>query len=153
MTNVIVDQESEDPLVSFNFMLEIQGQVTGFFTEVGGLGSTTETTDHAVVTPTGQQVIKKVPGRLKWEDMTFKRGITTNMDIWEWRKMVEQGMVEGARRNGSVVMYNQAGEEVARWNFQRAWPASISGPAPKSDSNDIGVEELKVVHEYIERVN
>lgn len=152
MPGVAINNE-EDPLVSFNFSLEVQGQITGFFTEVSGLGSETEVTEHLVVTPNGQQVVKKVPGRLKWENITLKRGITSNMDIWDWRKMVEDGDVEGARRNGSIVMYDQTGSEVARWNFEKAWPSKVSGPQPKADSNEIGVEEVQLVHEYTQRVS
>ena len=147
----IVDTGSEDPLVGFNFGLEVQGVITGYFTEVTGLGSTTEVAEHQIVGKNGQQVFRKVPGRLTWDDMVFKRGITTNMDIWSWRKQVEDGDVNGARKNGSVMMYNQAGEEVARWNFESAWPSKVTGPAPKTDSNDLVVEELTVVHEYIKR--
>ena len=147
----IVDTGSEDPLVGFNFGLEVQGVITGYFTEVTGLGSTTEVAEHQIVGKNGQQVFRKVPGRLTWDDMVFKRGITTNMDIWTWRKQVEDGDVNGARKNGSVMMYNQAGEEVARWNFESAWPSKVTGPAPKTDSNDLVVEELTIVHEYIKR--
>jgi phage tail-like protein len=144
--------DEEDPLVSFNFAIEVQDEVAGFFTEVSGLGSETEATEHLVVGPNGQQVVKKVPGRLKWEDITLKRGITSNMDIWDWRKKVEEGDVVGARRNGSIVMYDQTGGEVARWNFENAWPSKVSGPQPKSDSGDIGIEEMIIVHEYITRI-
>ena len=61
--------------------------------------------------------------------------------------------VEGARRDGSIVMYDQQLKEVARWNFERAWPVKVTGPQPKADSNEIGVEELTLAHEYIERVS
>jgi phage tail-like protein len=151
MASTIVDTATEDPLVAFNFAIEVQDQVTGYFTEVSGLGSETEVAEHLVVGKTGQQVVKKVPGRLKWQDITLKRGITSNMDIWDWRKMVEEGNVTEARRNGSIVMYDQMGNEVARWNFENGWPSKVSGPQPKSDSNDLSVEELVIVHEYIAR--
>lgn len=141
----------EDPLVAFNFMIEVQDQIKGFFTECSGLGSTTEVTEHLVVGKNGQQVVKKVPGRLKWDDIVLKRGVTSSMDIWDWRKMVEEGKVLEARKNGSIVMLDQTGTEVARWNFERGWPSKVSGPQPKSDGNDISVEELTIVHEYIVR--
>ena len=147
-----VTDTSEDPLVSFNFAIDIQGEISGFFTEVSGLGSEHEIIEHKVMTASGQEVVKKLPGRLKWDSITLKRGITSNLDIWSWRKQVEDGNVEGARRNGSIIMYDQTGSEIARWNFEKAWPSKVSGPAPKSDSNEIGVEELKIEHEYIERV-
>jgi phage tail-like protein len=143
----------EEPLVSFNFGVEVMGKVVGYFTEVSGLGSETEVTEHKVVGPSGQQVVRKVAGRLKWDNITLKRGITSNLDIWNWRKEVELGNVDAARANGSIIMYDQTGSEVARWNFEKAWPSKCSGPSPKADSNEIGVEELIIVHEYIERVS
>jgi phage tail-like protein len=156
MTNVLSldrsDSLSEDPLVAFNFALEVQGQIAGFFTEISGLGSETEVAEHLVVTPGGQQVVKKVPGRLKWSDITLKRGITSDMMLWDWRQMVENGNVEGSRRNGSVVMFDQSGGEIARWNFEKGWPSKIEGPAPKSDSSDLAIEDMTIVHEYIARV-
>jgi len=151
MASVISDNEV-DPLVAFNFALEVQGIITGFFTEVSGLGSETEVTEHKVMGPGGIQIVKKVPGRLKWEDITLKRGITANMDAVNWRKSVEQGNVSSARKNGSIVMFDQESNEVARWNFVEGWPSKMSGPQPKADSSDIGIEELVITHSYIERV-
>jgi len=142
----------ELPLVGFHFSLDFQGKVAGYFTEVSGLGSETELIEQKYVTPKGLQVVLKIPGRLKWENITLKRGITSSMDIWIWRKEVEDGNVEKSRRNGSIIMYDQTLKPVAQWNFERAWPVKVSGPQPKSDSNEISVEELTVAHEYITRV-
>jgi phage tail-like protein len=65
---------------------------------------------------------------------------------------VEDGKVDSARRDGSVIMFDQTLKEVARWNFERGWPMKVTGPQPKADSNEIGVEELTIAHEYIRRV-
>jgi phage tail-like protein len=65
--------------------------------------------------------------------------------------MVEDGNVSGARKNGSIIMYDQEGTPVARWNFERGWPSKCSGPSVKADGNEIVVEELTIVHEYIKR--
>ena len=141
-----------DPLVGFHFQLDLGGVVAGYFTEISGLGSENEVIEHKVVNDKGLEVVMKIPGRLKWEDITLKRGITSTMDAWDWRKEVEDGDVDRARRDGSIVMYDQQLNEVARWNFERAWPVKISGPQPKSDSNEIGIEEMVLTHEYITRV-
>ncbi len=141
----------EDPLVSFNFGLELEGAATGYFKEVSGLGSETEVQEHTVVSESGQQIVRKVPGRLKWGDITLKRGITSNLDIWDWRKEVENGTVSKARKNISVVMFDQEGKEVARWNISNAWPSKVDGPSLSADSNDIVMEELTIVHDFIER--
>jgi phage tail-like protein len=148
-----VDTSREDPLISHHFMLDVGGKITGYFTEASGLGSETEVVEHKVINEKGVEVVIKVPGRLKWGDITLKRGITSNMDLWNWRKMVEDGDVKGARINGSIVMFDQELSEKARWDFLNAWPSKLTGPAPKADSNEIGIEELVLVHEYIVRKN
>jgi phage tail-like protein len=144
--------DREDPLVGFHFAVDVQGVVTGFFTECSGLGSEHEVIEHKVVTESGNEVVMKLPGRLKWENIVLKRGITSNMDVWDWRKQVEDGDVQGARRDGSIIMFDHLLQPVARWNFERAWPLKVTGPQPKSDSNEIGVEEMTLAHEYITRV-
>jgi len=140
-----------DPLVGFHFQLDLGGVVAGYFTEISGLGSENEVVEHKVVEG-GKQKVQKIPGRLKWGDITLKRGITAQMDIWTWRKQVEDGMVDAARTNGSIIMLDQELTPVAQWDFENAWPSKVSGPQVQSDSNNYGVEELTIVHEYIVRV-
>lgn len=146
------DALSSDPLVAFNFGVEVSGVLTGYFTEAAGLGSESEVVEHKIVGHGDKEAVRKIPGRLKWGDITLKRGITANMDMWDWRKMVEEGKVATARKDGSIVMYDQAGVEVARWNFTAGWPSKVNGPSVKSDGNEVGVEELTIVHEGIKRI-
>jgi len=145
-----IDTEREDVLVGFHFALDVQGVIKGYFTEVSGIGSESEVGEQKVVKD-GKQVVLKVPGRLKWGNITLKRGLTSSMDLWKWRKMIEDGDVKSARKNGSIIMFNQKLDAVAQWDFKNAWPSKITGPAPKSDSNELVVEEMEIVHEYIVR--
>jgi phage tail-like protein len=143
---------NELPVVGFHFSLELQGKVTGYFTECSGIGSEHEVVEHKVVTPDGHQKVMKIPGRLKWGDITLKKGVTSSMEIWEWRKKVEDGQVDAARCNGSITMFDQRLTPVAQWDFEGAWPTKVSGPTPKADGNEVGLEELTIAHEYIKRV-
>jgi phage tail-like protein len=157
MANTITQERNspttEDPLPAFNFKIDVTGKMTGFFTEISGIGSEHEIIEHKVMTSAGQEVVKKIPGRLKWNDITLKRGITSNMDAWEWRKQVETGGIQDARFPGSIYMLNQKGDPVAQWDFLNGWPSKVSGPAPKADGNEVGVEEFTIVVEYISRVS
>jgi phage tail-like protein len=146
-----VDTSREDPLVGFHFALDVQGTVKGYFTEVSGIGSESEIAEQKVVSEKGVQVVLKVPARLKWGDITLKRGLTSSLDLWKWRKQIEDGDVKGARKNGSIIMFDQSLKPIAQWDFKNAWPSKITGPAPKSDGNDIQLEEMTIVHEYIVR--
>ena len=143
----------EDPLVGFHFGVEVQDVLADlYFTECSGLGSEHEVIEQKLVGDKGTEIVYKIPGRLKWENITLKRGITSKIDIWEWRKKIEEGQVDDNRHDGSVTMYNQNRDPVARWEFKRAWPSKVTGPQPKADSNELGIEELTITHEYIERV-
>ncbi len=141
----------EDPLVGFMFRLDIGDKLAGFFTECGGIGSENEVIDHKVVDTIGHEIIRKIPGRLKWNDVTLKRGITSNMQIYDWRQTVVEGDTTGARTNCSIHMLDREYNDLAVWNFTNAWPSKVSGPAIKSDSNEIGIEEVTIVHEGMER--
>lgn len=142
----------KDPLVSAWFGVEFQGQVAGAFRECTGLGSENDVVDYKASGPKGEFVMKKVPGRMKWNDITLKRGITDTMDMWKWRQKVEEGKVEEARKNGSIIMFNQQSQEIARWDFVNAWPSKITGPTANAGTNDVAIEELAITHEGYKRV-
>jgi phage tail-like protein len=142
-----------DPLIGFNFRLEIEGKLAGYFTEASGIGSEHEIVEHKAVDDSGHEIVQKIPGRLKWENVTLKRGITDAMDIWDWRKLVEDGKMGDARTNCSIIMMDRNYEDVARWDFVNAWPSKVSGPSVKSDSNEFGVEEVTLVHEGMMRAS
>ena len=143
----------KDPLVSAWFGVEFQGQVVGAFRECTGLGSENEVVEYKASGPKGEHIVKKVPGRLKWNNITLKRGITDAMDMWKWRKLVEQGKIGEARKNGTITMYNQQGDAVAKWNFTNAWPSKLTGPGANAANNEVAIEEMELTHEGYERVN
>jgi phage tail-like protein len=139
-------------LVSAWFGVEFQQGVTGAFRECTGLGSENQVVEYKASGPKGEFIIQKVPGRMKWNDITLKRGITDAMDMWQWRKLVEQGNVDQARKNGSITMYDQTGKPLARWNFVNAWPSKLTGPSANANNNEVAIEELVITHEGYERV-
>ena len=146
--------DREDPLVAFKFGLEIEGKLSGFFTSVNGIGSESEVIEHKIVNPdTGETIIQKLPGRMAWTDVTLKRGVTSSIDIWEWRQQVVDGKVDDARTNCSVTAYNQANEEIARWNLDNAWPSKVVGPEMDSGSQDYMIEEVTIVHDGMARAS
>lgn len=142
---------STDPLVGFSFSLDVQGTVAGYFQEISGLGSENEIVENKVVTETGIQVIQKLPGRLKFTDVTLKRGVTGSMDIWDWRKKVELGDIGGARKNATITMYDQALAPVAKWNLVRCWPTKVSGPSMNSETSGAAIEEVSITFEEMTR--
>ena len=142
---------TEDPLLGFNFLLEIEGAIAGYFTECTGVGSEHEIVEHKVVDKTGKEIVRKIPGRLTWTDVTLKRGITSNLEIWKWREFVVKGDMQAARHPITITMLDRTYQPVATWHFSNAWPSAVSGPSFKSDDNNFGVEEVTLVHEGMYR--
>ena len=145
------DPITEDPLLGFNFMLELEGAVAGYFSECSGIGSENEIVEQKVVDKQGHEIVRKIPGRLKFTDINLKRGITSDLKIWEWRDQIVKGTVKDARKNCSITMLSRDYQPVAVWHFTNAWPSKVTGPNLKADSNDIGVEEVTLVHEGMYR--
>jgi phage tail-like protein len=139
------------PLTTFNFFVELDGVNLGFFKECSGVDSETEIIEHKEITPEGKMVIRKVPGAMKWADITLKKSIDAAKDLWDWRKQVETGDVDNARRNGSVVMVDHKGGEVARWNFFDGWPSKWKGADLNAGENNVAIEEITITHEGLER--
>jgi phage tail-like protein len=140
-----------DPLIGYQFGIEVGGMVKGYFAEVDGIGSESEVVEHKVSID-GKEMVQKMPGRLKWNDVTLNRGITDNLEIWFWRQLVVDGDVKGARRNCSILMYDRNAKVAARWDFVNAWPSKVSFRDVKADSNDFAIEEMVIVHEGMKRV-
>lgn len=142
----------KDPFVSAFFSIDFGGKIKGAFREVSGLGSETEVVEEKSAGTDGRPILKKIPGRMKFTNVTLKRGITGSMDMWEWRKQIEKGDVAGARLNGSIVMHAANGDPIARWNLVNAWPSKLTGPSANATNNEVGIEELELVHEGYERM-
>lgn len=151
MAGTTSDAMTGDPVVSFNFEIDIQGIITGFFSSVSGLGGSTEVTEQLIVGASGVQIVRKIPGRFEGAEITLKRAITANMDAWAWRKMIVDGNISEARKNGTIKMLDQAGDPVAQWDFTMAWPSKIDVDSADSGSSSVMQETITVVYEELTR--
>ena len=91
-------------------------------------------------------VSARVPGTV------VRVAVTDNLQVWEWRALVEEGKMKDARKNCSILLFDRNYSTAARWDLTNAWPSKVSGPSFKSDSNEYAVEEITLVHEGMKRV-
>ena len=136
-----------DPFFNFNFLVEIDGIARAAFHEVSGFDSTIDVIEHREggdnTTP------RKLPGITKHSNIVLKWGMTDDQDLYRWHRDTVRGNVQ--RRNGSIVLLDRRGQEVARWNFFNAWPAKWDGPDFNAEGNDVAIETLELAHEGVER--
>ncbi|NLT55644.1 MAG: phage tail protein [Actinomycetales bacterium] len=140
-----------DLLTTFAFTLEIDSVEMATFKKCSGIESETEIVEFKEATKEGRMIIRKAPGAMKWSDITLERRIDNSASLWQWRKQVVDGDIDGARRNGSIVVKDSTNAEVARWNFEAGWPSKYSGADFDAGANDIAVEKMVITHEGLTR--
>jgi phage tail-like protein len=121
-----VQAQAPPPAEGCFFALEIEGFISASFAFADGLGS--QTLPH-----NDETGIVKLPGRTKWGDIELKRGVDTDKSLYEWRRMVEEGDIANARKNGTVTLLGESRTPIARWTFENAWPSklTVSGSADR----------------------
>jgi phage tail-like protein len=128
-----------DPQGNYNFHVEVGGISRAAFHEATGLDSSVDVIEHREggwnLSP------RKLPGQTKHANIVLKWGLSTDRELVDWHQRIVEGEID--RRDG---------EEVARWNFVRAWPAKYTGPAFNAEGNDVAIETLEIAHEGVRRV-
>jgi phage tail-like protein len=136
-----------DPFGGYNFRVEIDGITRAGFKSCSGLeisqnaGTYREGADKSLI-------VRKIPGLVTTSDVTLARGITNDSELWQWRKKIGSGTVD--RRNMSIVLVDEAGKDVIRWNLRNCWPTKWTGPSLDATSDELAIETLVIAHEGLE---
>ncbi|MBI4203268.1 MAG: phage tail protein [Chloroflexi bacterium] len=136
---------------NYSFRVEIEGVDAGLFTSVDGLSVEQEVIEYQ---SGGEQLIRKLPGRLKYANITLKRGLIAPNILNDWIEQSLERSRKGEvpeRKSGSIIILDQSGNDVARFNFFQGWPCRYEGP--KLDSSGTGglAEEMVICIEYFEQ--
>lgn len=133
-----------DPTPAFNFLVEIDGIVTAGFSECSGLSSETDVIEYREGNERTLGV-RKIPGLTRYGNVTLRRGITTNRDLWDWRQTVIDGQV--SRRTVAITLLDESAAPVMRWSLREAWIAKIEGPTLRARGNEVAIESIELAHE------
>jgi len=146
--------ESKPPIVAFHFAVDCGGQLMGSFQKVSGLSVEFDVVEYKASGTKGEELVYFQPGRQKPSKITLERGMTdTNMEMATWIKMIQDGDYLGSRKNGSIMAYNQKHEEVARWNFENAWPSKVDWGGFDSGQNQAQIEKMELTVERLVRAS
>ena len=122
-------------------------------TGVKGLGASCDVLE--VVDPQTKH-IRKRPGRVKYGDITLKRGVINgakyNSALYEWFDDVKLG--DFAKKNGEIIMREFSSErEIARYELFEAWPCKWKGvSAPNADAA-FPYEQFDIVAQKVSSTN
>ena len=145
-----VGQRPTDPFRGFRFKVQIDGITKAGFREASGLDAANDAVDYR----DGDEPtrLRKLAGLQKFSNVTLKRGVTDDQDLWKWRSMVMDGKIKDARKNGQIILLDDEGKEAAEWTFTDGWPTKLTFPTFNATANEVAIDTLEITHEGLKRV-
>jgi len=138
-----------DPYRNFRFKVEVGGVKSAAFSEATVPETTVDNVEYREGTdPTH---VRQLSGLTKFGNLTLKKGITDNMDMFNWLKKVTDKGAQDNRQNITVTLIDETGADKCAWNIVQAWPLKIEESGFNATGNEVFIETLEIVHEGIER--
>lgn len=139
-----------DTLSTHIFQVELGGIAVESVQEVSGLSVEVDAIEVAQVTPSGQYLIKKLPGARKGGEVTITRGLDKSSAFSQWIEQVfEKGEIDEARKNISIIVTDSMNTPIRRMNLENAWVNKWEGPALKAGDATPATEKVNIVFETI----
>ncbi len=139
----------KDPYAGYNFRVEIDSIIRAGFKSCSGLETSQEAGTYREGTDKSLGM-RKIPGLLTSSNITLGRGITDDRELWDWRNKVATAQSPSAyRKNMSIVLLDDAGDEKVRWNLTNCWPTKWTGPTLDATADEFAIETLEIAHEGI----
>lgn len=141
-----------DPFGNFRFKLELGDVEVAGFAECTGLNVETKVFEYKE--GGNNATTLKFPESSTFGNVTLKRGVTNSNELIEWQFDVVSGAFGKNRRADNpsiaIVLMNEKGEDVRRWNLIRAMPVKWVGPDLKASASEVAIEALELAHEGIQ---
>ena len=132
-----------DPFRSYNFAVEVEGLHAGGFSEVSGLDLDIEFQEYREGGVNTFMHRRAGPAKYP-SNLVLKRGMTDGQVLWQWYWDVVQGRIK--RKNVSILLMDQGGQERLRWNFEKAYPVKWVGPDMRAGSSEVAIESMELAH-------
>jgi phage tail-like protein len=132
------------PLVKFSFQVK-WGDAEFIFQEVSGLSAETQVIEYRG----GNSRVfstKKMPGILKFSNVTLKKGIYTgDKNLWDKYNLVKMNTYK--RSEVVISLLDESQSIFMSWRLTNAFPVKMTVTDMKADGNEIAVESMEFAHE------
>ena len=140
------------PFTAFNFAVEIKVDgvamqvVDAAFSECDGLEMTMDVKTIREGGNNGRQI--RLTGPLTFGQVTMKRGMTSNLELWDWFNLMLTD--QSLRADAEVVIFASDGEtERARFQLSRCVPVKLKSPPLSAKDGAVAIEELQIAYEKL----
>jgi len=141
------DTHSLNYIVANRFYVEMESQLTAWFSACQGLSVKNETTMLAEGGLLNQQRV--LLGPAKFTEVTLTRGMTDSLLFWNWLQRTFRGGNQ-LRRTVNILTFNQAGETMQCWSLIGAVPVSWKAPQLQASSTSLAIEEMTLAFEGLQ---
>ncbi|EYB69276.1 hypothetical protein DEIPH_ctg009orf0015 [Deinococcus phoenicis] len=128
--------------VNCRYYVKINGVEKAVFSEVSGLQMETELFEYAE--GGNNEFIHRLPGLTKVGNVTLKRGVSVDNELFKWYMRIAQGIMD--LRTVTITMYATTGKQVVRWELLRAFPCKWSGPQMAANGDAVALETIELAH-------
>lgn len=144
-------QRPYQPLTTFNFkvnlrLLEGDTEVCAAeFSECDGLEMSIEPKSIREGGNNGQQI--HLTGPVSYGQLSLKRGMTNNFDLWNWFEKVQEN--RSLRASGEVLMLSSAQVEEVKFALTGCLPIKLKAPSLNAQSGLVAIEEMQIAYETL----
>lgn len=143
------------PFTTFNFKINLrlpkgdEELCEASFAECDGLEMSIEPKTIREGGNNGRQI--HLMGPVSYGQLSLKRGMTDNIDLWDWFEQVRQD--HSLRASGEVLVLSSDREgETMRFNLTGCLPIKLKAPALAAADGGIAIEEMQIAYASLERV-
>jgi phage tail-like protein len=140
------------PMPKFRFEVDLGTELKGVgFQEVSGMDVENQVIEYRksnspLFSP------EKMPGLVKYGNVTMKRGIFVNDNVfWDWHAEIKMNLIK--RRTVLIKLLDESGNVTMQWQLDNAWPTKISSTDLKSEGNEVAIDTLEIAHEQLTITN
>lgn len=141
------DRDRPDPFRGYNFRVELDGVVQAAFREFSGLTFETDVVEYREGNEARLHV-RKLRGLRKFTNLQGKRGITTDLQLWNWYNQILNG--DAPLRDGAIVLTDEMQVDKLRWTFKNATITKWEGPTFNATANDVAIEMIELAVDRVE---
>jgi phage tail-like protein len=137
---------------NFRFSLELDQVHVAGFAECAGLTLETKVLEYKE--GGNNATTLKFPEASSYGNITLKRGVSSSNDLMNWQRDVAAGTFSINKRSSNpkvaIILKNEKGGTVRRWNLVRPFPVKWVGPDFKASGNEVAIETLEIAHEGLQ---
>lgn len=152
MPQFVVNSHRKDPYKNFKFRVVWDNQAVAGLSKMSAVKRITEVVEWREAG--GASIIRKMPGRTKFEPITLEAGLTHDQQFLTWANQVNNPLGDPAmslvayRKEVTIEVLNMQGTAAMAFKLNRAWVSEFQAlPEMDANANAVAIQILKLEYE------